>query len=132
MKFTPSTYSRHDREYKEKAIDALARMEHGQNATVEFHGNKVIVNGGSIMGFEDMAIKAIDRQSELTERPELEQVYHDRQKRVDQAEKYSNPNMLEKSPDEMMQAQAQAYMRSNSSNSNNTQRKATGLPSERT
>lgn len=137
-KYTASTYERisKDEDYTKKAIDSFVKMEHGQNATVEFTDNgKVIINGSSILDYATMVSKAIDRQSELTERPELEKVYKDRQTRVEQAERFSKPNLVEKSADEIMAEQAYAQMRSNASNrvlaSQKPQSKSLGLPSER-
>ena len=142
MRFTPSTYTRlgQDKDYMVKAMDSLTRINHGQNATMEVVGDKVILNGSKIIPLADYQKQAVDMQSHLAERPELEGYYQQRQQRVEQAERQSQPNMIEKSPDEMMQEQAQAYMKANSGRrdlasskqdgiSNQTSRK-TNLPSE--
>ena len=114
-KFTQSTYERHmkDEDYTNKAIDSLVRMNHGENATFEIVGDKVIVNGSSVLSYKDIAIKAIDRQADLKERPELESVYKSRQQRTEQAERQGSVNLIEKSSDEMMAEQAHKQMLSN-------------------
>lgn len=137
MRYTAETYKRigKDTDYTNKAIDAMARMDFGQNVKVEFTDNgKVIINDSQILDYNTMAKKAIDRQTELQDRPELEKVYKDRQKRQDEAERYSKPNLQEKSDNEMMQEQAQAQMLANASNRVLASQKPssrTNLPSER-
>ncbi|MDB2562206.1 hypothetical protein N9X61_01230 [Sulfurimonas sp.] len=137
MKYTPETYKRigKDKAYTDKAIDAMARMDFGENVKVEFTDNgKVIINDAQVLNYGTYAQKAIDRQSALSERPELEGVYKSRQKRQETAEKFSNPNLQEKSKDEMMAEGAMKSMLSNASKRGLASQKQhttkTNLPSE--
>lgn len=114
-KFTPSTYKRitQDENYTNKAIDSFLRAENGHNVQYEVVGNKVVINGGKILDKNTVMAKAVDFQAILHERPALEKLYQDRQKRIEQAQPKSNPNLQEKSANEMMAEGAMKAMLSN-------------------
>jgi len=137
MKFTSSTYKRiaEDEDYSNKAIDSLLRAEHGQNVQYEVVGNKVVINGTKIVDKSALMTQSVDFQSSLKERPELEQYYKDRQNRVERAEKHFNPNLQEKSKNEIMADGAMKAMLSNAGRrgiaSQKQQSSKTNLPSER-
>jgi len=136
-KYTQSTYTRisKDEDYANKALDSLLRIQHGQNVQYEIVGDKVIVNGTSIIGKDALMRQAIDMQGHLEERPELEAAYMNQQKRQDQVESHSRKHMIEKSQDQIMSEQAYSQMLSKASNRTLASQKPTSsrsnLPSER-
>ena len=84
MKLTPSGYKRvmSDKAYTDKAVDALLRRNYGSNVDYEVRDGFMLVNGSAVK--EDEIIRqAIDMQNEMADRPELNQLYQDQQKRMD-------------------------------------------------
>ncbi len=84
MKLTSSGYRRvmEDKVYTDKAVDALLRRNYGSNVEYEVRDGYMLVNGSAVK--EDEVIRqAIDMQNDIADRPELNQLYQDRQQRMD-------------------------------------------------
>lgn len=125
-----------DEDYSNKAMNSYLRVTHGQNVKYEVVGDKVLINNGSVVDKATLLKQSFDMQEDLISRPELNKVYGDRQKRVEQSERFSNPNLQEKSVNEIMQEQAQSAMKSNAgkrgfASQKQQQSSKTNLPSER-
>ena len=117
MTHSPSTYKRiiEDEAYTAKAISAYVRSNYGNNASYEVRDGKAIVvtdSGTNIMSLKDIQIRAIDLQTALEERPELNKVLQDRQQRQS-APHRSNGHAFtpDVSPEAAMQTQAQSHMK---------------------
>ena len=115
---TPATYKRltADKDYMDKTVDAYIRANYGQHTSYEVRGDNIIIGDGSVMKLATLQRQAIDMQTQVEERPELNKVLQDRQKRQEQSARVDNTIANPKSTEQMQAEQAQKYMRQNAQN----------------
>ena len=115
---TPATYKRlkEDQPYMDKALQSFIRANYGANVDYDIRGDNIIIGDGSVMKLATIQNHAIDLQTHLENRPELNQVMQKRQKRVEEAEKVNNQITHTKSTEQMQADQARSFMERNARN----------------
>ena len=140
---TQETYRRlmEDKDYTNKAISEFIASNYGSNTGYEIRGDNIIVGDGSVAKYTDIAKQAIDLQTTMNDRPELREIYRDRQRRVDNTNQATNDgfgmNLSSGEADARYKALRQAGVIERDTNndkglpSNRYKKRVSGLPSER-